>query len=328
MNEMVKIAVDMMGGDDAPGIVLDAVKKAVEDFKDLEIILFGDESQYNLSHERIEFRHCTEKIEMEDEPVRAIKRKKDSSMVKMAEAVKSGEADGCVSAGNTGALMSAGLFIVGRIKGVARPALVVTLPTTDGKGFVFLDVGANADAKAEHLLQYAQLGNIYAQKIRGIQNPSVSLLNIGTEAAKGNSLTKKAYDLFEKNQSFNFTGNIEAKTLMDGNVDVVVTDGYTGNMVLKNLEGTAKSIGKMLKETIMSSFKNKLAGAVLKKDLETFAKKMDYSEYGGSVLLGLDGTVVKAHGSSNAKAFYSAIKQAKIAGEENIVQIMKDTVGE
>ena len=280
---MVKIAVDMMGGDDAPGIVLDAVKKAVEDFKDLEIILFGDESQYNLSHERIEFRHCTEKIEMEDEPVRAIKRKKDSSMVKMAEAVKSGEADGCVSAGNTGALMSAGLFIVGRIKGVARPALVVTLPTTDGKGFVFLDVGANADAKAEHLLQYAQLGNIYAQKIRGIQNPSVSLLNIGTEAAKGNSLTKKAYDLFEKNQSFNFTGNIEAKTLMDGNVDVVVTDGYTGNMVLKNLEGTAKSIGKMLKETIMSSFKNKLAGAVLKKDLETFAKKMDYSEYGGSV---------------------------------------------
>ncbi|MCD9074015.1 phosphate acyltransferase PlsX [Staphylococcus epidermidis] len=325
---MVKIAVDMMGGDDAPGIVLDAVKKAVEDFKDLEIILFGDESQYNLSHERIEFRHCTEKIEMEDEPVRAIKRKKDSSMVKMAEAVKSGEADGCVSAGNTGALMSAGLFIVGRIKGVARPALVVTLPTTDGKGFVFLDVGANADAKAEHLIQYAQLGNIYAQKIRGIQNPSVSLLNIGTEAAKGNSLTKKAYDLFEKNQSFNFTGNIEAKTLMDGNVDVVVTDGYTGNMVLKNLEGTAKSIGKMLKETIMSSFKNKLAGAVLKKDLDTFAKKMDYSEYGGSVLLGLDGTVVKAHGSSNAKAFYSAIRQAKIAGEENIVQIMKDTVGE
>ena len=325
---MVKIAVDMMGGDDAPGIVLDAVKKAVEDFKDLEIILFGDESQYNLSHERIEFRHCTEKIEMEDEPVRAIKRKKDSSMVKMAEAVKSGEADGCVSAGNTGALMSAGLFIVGRIKGVARPALVVTLPTTDGKGFVFLDVGANADAKAEHLIQYAQLGNIYAQKIRGIQNPSVSLLNIGTESAKGNSLTKKAYDLFEKNQSFNFTGNIEAKTLMDGNVDVVVTDGYTGNMVLKNLEGTAKSIGKMLKETIMSSFKNKLAGAVLKKDLDTFAKKMDYSEYGGSVLLGLDGTVVKAHGSSNAKAFYSAIRQAKIAGEENIVQIMKDTVGE
>ena len=171
---MVKLAIDMMGGDNAPDIVLEAVQKAVEDFKDLEIILFGDEKKYNLNHERIEFRHCSEKIEMEDEPVRAIKRKKDSSMVKMAEAVKSGEADGCVSAGNTGALMSAGLFIVGRIKGVARPALVVTLPTIDGKGFVFLDVGANADAKPEHLLQYAQLGDIYAQKIRGIDNPKIS----------------------------------------------------------------------------------------------------------------------------------------------------------
>ncbi|MEO4497566.1 phosphate acyltransferase PlsX [Staphylococcus aureus] len=325
---MVKLAIDMMGGDNAPDIVLEAVQKAVEDFKDLEIILFGDEKKYNLNLERIEFRHCSEKIEMEDEPVRAIKRKKDSSMVKMAEAVKSGEADGCVSAGNTGALMSAGLFIVGRIKGVARPALVVTLPTIDGKGFVFLDVGANADAKPEHLLQYAQLGDIYAQKIRGIDNPKISLLNIGTEPAKGNSLTKKSFELLNQDHSLNFVGNIEAKTLMDGDTDVVVTDGYTGNMVLKNLEGTAKSIGKMLKDTIMSSTKNKLAGAILKKDLAEFAKKMDYSEYGGSVLLGLEGTVVKAHGSSNAKAFYSAIRQAKIAGEQNIVQTMKETVGE
>lgn len=325
---MVKIAIDMMGGDNAPDIVLEAVKQAVDDFKDLHIILFGDQTQYNLNHGRVEFRHCSEKIEMDDEPVRAIKRKKDSSMVKMAEAVKSGEADGCVSAGNTGALMSAGLFIVGRIKGVSRPALVVTLPTVDGKGFVFLDVGANADAKAEHLQQYAQLGNIYAQKIRGIQQPKVSLLNIGTEAAKGNSLTKKTYELLSEDQHLNFIGNIEAKTLMDGETDVVVTDGYTGNMVLKSLEGTAKSIGKMLKETIMGSTKNKIAGAILKKDLDAFSKKMDYSEYGGSVLLGLNGTVVKAHGSSNAKAFYSAIRQAKIAGEQRIVETMKETVGE
>ncbi|MFY0484573.1 phosphate acyltransferase PlsX [Staphylococcus haemolyticus] len=324
---MVKIAIDMMGGDDAPGIVLEAVEKAVNDFKDLEIILFGDQNQYTLNHERIEFRHCSEKIEMEDEPVRAIKRKKDSSMVRMAEAVKNGEADGCVSAGNTGALMSAGLFIVGRIKGVARPALVVTLPTIDGKGFVFLDVGANADAKPEHLLQYAQLGNIYAKKIRGIQNPKVSLLNIGTEPAKGNTLTKKSYQLLKDDQSFNFDGNIEAKTLMEGNTDVVITDGYTGNMVLKNIEGTAKSIGKMLKETFLGSLKNKLAALVLKKDLDTFTKKMDYAEYGGSVLLGLDGTVVKAHGGSNARAFYSAIRQAKIAGDEKIVDIMRETVG-
>ncbi|MGW9815291.1 phosphate acyltransferase PlsX [Staphylococcus cohnii] len=324
---MVKIAIDMMGGDDAPGIVLEAVEKAVNDFKDLEIILFGDQNKCNINHGRVEVRHCTEAITMEDEPVRAIKRKKNSSMVRMAEAVKSGEADGCVSAGNTGALMSAGLFIVGRIKGVERPALVLTLPTVSGKGFVFMDVGANADAKAEHLLQYAQLGNIYAQKIRNIEQPSVALLNIGTEAAKGNTLTKKAFNLMEEQQEFHFAGNVEAKVLMDDAADVVVTDGYTGNMILKNLEGVAKSIGKMLKTTLLSNFKNKLAALVLRKNLNELTTKMDYAEYGGSVLLGLNGIVVKAHGSSNAKAFYSAIRQAKVAGELNIVDTMRETVG-
>lgn len=325
---MVKIAIDMMGGDDAPQIVLEAVEQAVNDFKDLEIILFGDKDQCNLNHGRVEVRHCTEEITMEDEPVRAIKRKKDSSMVRMAEVVKSGEADGCVSAGNTGALMSAGLFIVGRISGVSRPALVVTLPTTSGKGFVFMDVGANADAKAEHLLQYAQLGSIYAQKIRGIEQPSVGLLNIGTEAAKGNALTKKAFNLMEEQNDFKFNGNVEAKGLMEDAADVIVTDGYTGNMILKNLEGVAKAFGKMFKETLLSSFKNKMAALVLRKDLQGLTRKMDYAEYGGSVLLGLDGIVVKAHGSSSAKAFYSAIRQAKIAGEQEIVKTMRETVGE
>ncbi|MBF7017307.1 phosphate acyltransferase PlsX [Staphylococcus durrellii] len=325
---MVKIAIDMMGGDDAPQIVLEAVERAVNDFKDLEIILFGDKDQCNLNHGRVEVRHCSERITMEDEPVRAIKRKKDSSMVRMAEAVKAGEADGCVSAGNTGALMSAGLFIVGRIKGVARPALVVTLPTTSGKGFVFMDVGANADAKAEHLVQYAQLGNIYAQKIRGIEQPSVGLLNIGTEAAKGNALTKKAFNLMEEQNDFKFNGNVEAKGLMEDAADVIVTDGYTGNMILKNLEGVAKAFGKMFKDTLLSSFKNKMAALILRKDLQGLTRKMDYAEYGGSVLLGLDGIVVKAHGSSSAKAFYSAIRQAKIAGEQEIVKTMRETVGE
>lgn len=325
---MVKIAIDMMGGDDAPQIVLEAVERAVNDFKDLEIILFGDKDQCNLNHGRVEVRHCSEEITMEDEPVRAIKRKKDSSMVRMAEAVKSGEADGCVSAGNTGALMSAGLFIVGRIQGVSRPALVVTLPTTSGRGFVFMDVGANADAKAEHLVQYAQLGNIYAQKIRGIEQPSVGLLNIGTEAAKGNALTKKAFNLMEEQNDFKFNGNVEAKGLMEDAADVIVTDGYTGNMILKNLEGVAKAFGKMFKETLLSSFKNKMAALVLRKDLQDLTRKMDYAEYGGSVLLGLDGIVVKAHGSSSAKAFYSAIRQAKIAGEQEIVKTMRETVGD
>ncbi|MBI5974576.1 phosphate acyltransferase PlsX [Staphylococcus canis] len=324
---MVKIAVDMMGGDDAPEIVLEAVEKAVQDFEDLEIMLFGDESQCHIKHPRVSIHHTTEKITMEDEPVRAIKRKKDSSMVRMAEAVKNGEAGGCVSAGNTGALMSAGLFIVGRLKGVSRPALVVTLPTVSGKGVVFLDVGANADAKAEHLYQNALLGHIYAVNLRGIQNPKVALLNIGTEDQKGNSLTKKAFELMNQSQTFNFVGNIEAKSIMEDEADVIVTDGFTGNMILKNLEGIAKSVGKIVKKDLLSSFKNKLAALILKKDLQSIAKQLDYSEYGGSVLLGLDGIVVKAHGSSNAKAFYSAIKQAKIAVETQIVENMREKVG-
>ncbi|ARJ51670.1 phosphate acyltransferase PlsX [Staphylococcus lutrae] len=324
---MAKIAVDMMGGDDAPHIVLEAVEKAVHDFDDLEIILFGDEKQYHLNHPRIEMRHTSEAISMEDEPVRAIKRKKDSSMVRMAEAVKNGEAEACVSAGNTGALMSAGLFIVGRLPGVARPALVVTLPTVNGKGVVFLDVGANADAKAEHLYQNAVLGHIYAQKVRDIAKPRVALLNIGTEAQKGNSLTKEAFRLMSESELFHFVGNIEAKMLMEDEADVIVTDGFTGNMVLKNLEGIAKSFGKILKNDLLRKVKNKLATLVMKRDIKRIAKQLDYSEYGGSVLLGLDGIVVKAHGSSNAKAFYSAIRQAKIASETRIVESMREKVG-
>ncbi|REH74941.1 phosphate acyltransferase PlsX [Staphylococcus felis] len=325
---MVKIAVDMMGGDDAPQIVLEAVEKAVHDFEDLEIILFGDENQCQINHPRVTIRHTSEKITMEDEPVRAIKRKKESSMVQMAEAVKSGEAGGCVSAGNTGALMSAGLFIVGRLPGVSRPALVVTLPTVSGKGVVFLDVGANADAKAEHLYQNALLGHIYAVNLRNIKNPRVALLNIGTEAQKGNSLTKKTYELMSQTEQFNFIGNVEAKSIMEDDADVIVTDGYTGNMILKNLEGIAKSVGKIVKNDLLSSFKNKIAAFIMKKDIKALAKQLDYSEYGGSVLLGLDGIVVKAHGSSNAKAFYSAIKQAKIAVETQIVENMREKVGE
>lgn len=327
MSKMVKIAVDMMGGDNAPHIVLEAVERAVKDFEDLEILLYGDASQCHIDHPRVTVHNTTEKITMEDEPVRAIKRKKDSSMVRMAEAVKNGEAGGCVSAGNTGALMSAGLFIVGRLPGVSRPALVVTLPTVSGKGVVFLDVGANADAKAEHLYQNAVLGHIYAANLRGIEQPKVALLNIGTEAQKGNSLTKKAYDLMSQTEVFDFVGNIEAKSIMEDTADVIVTDGYTGNMILKNLEGIAKSVGKIAKHSLLASFKNKIAALIMKKDIKALAKQLDYSEYGGSVLLGLSGIVVKAHGSSNAKAYYSAIRQAKIAVETSIVENMREKVG-
>ena len=198
---MVKIAIDMMGGDEAPGIVIEAIKKAINDFPDLEILLYGDEKQYNYQHERVIFHHTDEVITMDDEPVRSIKKKKNASMVLMANAVKEGTAEACVSAGNTGALMSSGLFIVGRMKGIERPALVATFPTVTGKGFVFLDIGANSDAKPEHLVQYAKMGEIYAKQIRSIEKPSLALLNIGTEESKGNALTKKTYELLKEEKN-------------------------------------------------------------------------------------------------------------------------------
>lgn len=325
---MVKIAIDMMGGDEAPGIVIEAIKKAINDFPDLEILLYGDEKQYNYQHERVIFHHTDEVITMDDEPVRSIKKKKNASMVLMANAVKEGTAEACVSAGNTGALMSSGLFIVGRMKGIERPALVATFPTVTGKGFVFLDIGANSDAKPEHLVQYAKMGEIYAKQIRSIEKPSLALLNIGTEESKGNALTKKTYELLKEEKFDNFIGNIEAKSLLLDTCDVVVSDGYNGNMVLKTIEGTATGIFKMLKEAMTASPKNKLAALTLKKDLKQINNKMDSAEYGGSVLLGLNGVVVKAHGSSNERAFYNAIKQAKLAADTELVDKMKKAVGE
>ncbi|MFK4998027.1 phosphate acyltransferase PlsX [Bacillus sp. N9] len=309
----MKIAIDAMGGDHAPKEIVDGVVKAAQDFTDVEFVLYGNETEINkyiTKSDRIQIIHTDEMIEAEDEPVRAVRRKKTASMVMMAQAVKDREADACISAGNTGALMAAGLFVVGRIKGIDRPALAPTLPTIDGKGFVMLDLGANADAKAEHLLQNAIMGNIYAEKVRKIDRPRVALLNIGTEDNKGNELTKKAFELISQ-ADLNFIGNIEARDLLEGYADVVVTDGFTGNIVLKAIEGTASSLFSMLKDTFMGSFKNKLAAGLVKSDLVQLKNKMDYTEYGGACLFGLDAPVIKAHGSSNANAIYHAVRQAR-----------------
>ncbi|ULG72856.1 phosphate acyltransferase PlsX [Macrococcus brunensis] len=322
---MIKIAVDLMGGDNAPDIVVEGIKQLLDKDPEVEILLFGDE-KHAFQHDRVTFQHCTEVITMEDEPVRSIRRKKDASMVRMAEAVKYGEADACVSAGNTGALMSAGLFIVGRLPGVERPALALTLPTVDDKGFILLDMGANADAKPEHLAQYAQMGSIYAKSIRKISNPTVGLLNIGTEDKKGNALTRETFKLLSDQDNINFKGNVESKALLMSAADVVVTDGFTGNMVLKTLEGTATSIFKMLKQELTKNMKNKLAAGVLNKDLQGIKGKMDYAEYGGAVLFGLNGIVIKAHGSSDARAFYNALRQAKESVKEGVVEAMRKEV--
>jgi phosphate acyltransferase len=322
----MKIAIDAMGGDHAPKeIVLGAVK-AIQSFPDLKIVLVGDETkikEYLQDTDRIEIIHTEEVILGTDEPVRAVRRKKNASMVLTAKEVSEGRADACISAGNTGALMAAGLFIIGRIKGIERPALTPTLPTINGEGFVLLDVGANADAKPEHLVQYALMGSIYSEKVRGIQKPRVGLLNIGTEEKKGNELTKHSYDLL-KAEDIHFIGNVEARDLLNGVADVVITDGFTGNMVLKTIEGTAISIMKMLKTSLMSSVKSKLAAAVLKPNLYELKSKMDYSEYGGAGLFGLKAPVIKAHGSSDANAIFNAIRQAKDMVEHGVTEKIQE----
>ncbi|OEH91227.1 phosphate acyltransferase PlsX [Bacillus solimangrovi] len=324
----MKIAIDAMGGDHAPKEIVLGVLKAVNAFSDIEVVLIGDENkiqQYSQSHERITIIHTEEKIEATDEPVRAARRKKQASMVLATQEVKEGRADACISAGNTGALMTSGLFVVGRIPGVERPALAPTLPTIDGKGFVLLDVGANADAKPEHLYQYAIMASIYSEKVRGIHQPRVGLLNIGTEEKKGNELTKQTYTLLQ-NAPINFVGNVEARDLLDGVADVVVSDGFTGNVTLKTIEGTALTMFSMLKEQLTSSLSAKLAASVLKPKLLDLKKKLDYSEYGGAALFGLKAPVVKAHGSSNANAIYNAIRQTRDMVNSQMATVIQSAI--
>lgn len=324
----MKLAVDGMGGDNAPQAIVEGILLALEDFSDIEILLYGKKevmAPYLKEHPRIKVIHCEEVIEGEDDPARAVRRKKDASMTRMLEAVADGTADACLSAGNTGALMAGGLFKVGRIDGVARPALATTLPTIDGNGFLMLDLGANADAKPEHLLQYAIMGDIYAKKVRGYSKPRVGLLNIGTEEKKGNELTKGTFELLHQS-NISFEGNVEARELLNGVADVVVTDGFTGNMVLKSIEGTAGAIFSMLKGAFMASTKSKIAAVLVKSDLKGLKNKMDYTEYGGAALFGLKAPVIKAHGSSNARAIYSAIKQARTMVEHDVCATIQETI--
>ena len=317
----MKIVIDAMGGDHAPKAVVEGAVKAINTYPDLQITLVGNETEirkYLTSEERVTIIHTEEVIEGTDEPVRAVRRKKNASLVLMANEVKEGRADACLSAGNTGALMAAGLFIIGRIEGIDRPALSPTIPTIDGKGFLFLDVGANVDAKPEHLLQYAIMGSIYVDKVRGIQNPRIGLLNVGTEDKKGNELTKQAFQLLS-GAELNFVGNVEARDLLNGVADVVVTDGFTGNVALKTIEGTALSVFSMLKSALTSNLPSKIAASILKPKLTGLKKSMDYSEYGGAGLFGLNAPVIKAHGSSDETAIFNSIRQTRDMVEKNVV---------
>ncbi|EMW9227182.1 phosphate acyltransferase PlsX [Enterococcus faecalis] len=321
----MKIAVDSMGGDNAPQAIVEGVMLAKQDFPDIEFQLYGKEAEikkYITDEKNITIIHTDEKIASDDEPVKAIRRKKTASMVLAAQAVKNGEADAIFSAGNTGALLAAGLFIVGRIKNVERPGLMSTLPVMGepDKGFDMLDLGANADNKPEHLVQYAVLGSFYAEKVRNVQNPRVGLLNNGTEETKGSELTKKAFELLAADETINFVGNVEARELLNGVADVVVTDGFTGNAVLKSIEGTAMNMMSLLKTAILSEgVKGKMGALLLKNALRGMKDEMDYSKHGGAVLFGLKAPVIKTHGATGPDAVRYTIRQIHTMLETQVV---------
>lgn len=320
---MKRIAVDAMGGDHAPKEIVEGVNRAIATFPDIEVVLYGDEAKirsYLTATERVSIVHTDEKINSDDEPAKAIRQKKQSSMVLAAKSVKDGETDAVLSAGNTGALLAAGLFVVGRIKGIERPGLLSTLPTVDGKGFDMLDLGANAENTAKHLHQYAVLGTFYAKHVRGISKPRVALLNNGTEDSKGDPLRKETYALLATDSSIHFIGNVEARELLNGAADVVVADGFTGNAVLKTIEGTAKSIMGQLKHSIENGgWKAKIGYLFLKDSLRSMKQTLDYSDAGGAVLFGLKAPVVKAHGSSDAKSIFATIRQIRTMLESDVV---------
>ncbi|MFF2155651.1 phosphate acyltransferase PlsX [Paenibacillus chitinolyticus] len=318
----MRIAIDAMGGDHAPAVVVEGALAAAKEWADVELLLVGDSAKIEaLLTERpsnLRVIHASEIIEAEDEPVRAVRRKKDASMVVAGRLVKEGEADAMISAGNTGALMTTGLLVVGRVPGIERPALAPMIPTLDGRGVLALDLGANMDSSPENLLQYAIMGSIYRSKVHGMDRPRVGLLNIGTEAKKGNELTKAAYPLLEQ-APVHFVGNVESRDILHAECDVIVCDGFAGNIMLKTLEGAALAIFSALKTELTRTTLTKLAAAVLKPGLSAFKGMFDYTEHGAAPLLGLTGLVLKSHGSSDAKAIKNAVRQARTALQNDLV---------
>ncbi len=322
---MIKIiiVVDGMGGDHAPKAVVEGCVKALQD-ADIKILITGREdeikaelSKYKYDEDRISVIHTQEVISPNEAPVMALRKKKDSSLVRGLNLVKNGEADAFLSAGSTGALMAGATLILGRIKGVDRVALAPVMPGKNAP-FMVIDAGANVDCKPEYLLQFARMGKVYFENVLGTSNPTVGLVNIGAEEGKGNELTKAAYPLL-KGSGFNFVGNVEPREVSNGDVSILVCDGFVGNTLLKMYEGVAGNIFSMLKSEIMGSFRSKIGGLLLKPVFDRFKKKFDYAEYGGTAFLGAKGICIKAHGSSDAKAFKNAILQAKNCFDNDIV---------
>ena len=304
----VKVVVDAMGGDDAPGVVLEGVDQAVAQDPSLTVILTGPEDvivPFATQHGNVIAHPTTEVIGMGEHPAEAVRRKKDSSIVVGCRLVKDGEAGGFFSAGSTGACMSAATLVIGRIKGVKRPAIATVLPSPVAK-VVFADMGANADCKPDYLVQFARMARVYAQVTLGIDNPSVGLLNIGEEETKGSEFAQECHRLMKEHVP-NFRGNAEGRALALGGFDVIVTDGFTGNVALKVYEGVGMALLAGLKETIYSTTKSKIGGLLIKDALSKFKDELSADKYGGAQLLGCKGVCLIGHGSSNAQAICSGV---------------------
>lgn len=326
------------GGDNAPDANIKGAVRAIKEINS-EIILIGNEEIINKKvkeiynkesiseiSDRLKIRNSTETIEMEDIPTQAIKHKKDSSMVVGFNLLKQGEGDVFVSAGNSGALLTGATLLVGRIKGVDRPAIAPMLPSYK-KGLMLVDAGANTNCKPINLLQFAEFANIYLKKIYNIEKPAIGLLNIGTEETKGNDLMKESYKLLKEkanDYNINFVGNVEGREAFSGDVDAIVTDGFTGNIFLKTVEGFGKFVKRSLTESLKKNMLSTIACIPALPGIKRFSKKMDYKEYGGALFLGVKKPVVKAHGSSDEYLFYFTIKQAEKFAESKAVDILKE----
>ncbi|MBI4654108.1 MAG: phosphate acyltransferase PlsX [Nitrospirae bacterium] len=321
----MRIALDAMGGDYAPAITVEGAIEAINEWDELSIILVGNKEEIkaelngrNYPPSLISVRHASEVVQMNEPPTVALRQKKDSSIRVALDLVKSGGADAMVSAGNSGAVMATALLVLGKIRGVDRPAIAAVMPTLKGL-FVLIDAGANVDCKPLHLLQFAIMGEIYAKNIFNIDVPKIALLGIGKEDVKGNELTKEAFKLL-KNSDINFIGNIEGKDIFTGNADVVVCDGFVGNITLKVSEGLAEAITKMLKREISNRTTGRFGYLLLKDAIKSFKKKTDYTEYGGAPLLGISKPCIISHGRSTTKAIKNAIK---FAGEFHIKGVIE-----
>ena len=327
----MRIILDGMGGDNAPAAVVEGAVIASKDIEH-EIVIIGQEeliqnelNKYRYNPKKISVVNAREVITNEEAPVRAVRSKKDSSIVRGINMVKNGEGDIFISAGSTGALLSGGLFFLGRIQGIDRPALASVYPIVGGTPSLLVDAGANAECKPNNLLEFGIMGNIYMEKVIGRENPKVGLVNIGTEAAKGNTLTKAAYELLEQSD-MNFIGNVEAREVPKGVCDVIVCDGFTGNVVLKLTEGLAWNILQVIKKKFTDGVKAKLGAALLIDKLSELKTEFDYSEYGGAPILGVKGPIVKMHGSSSANAVKNTILKGIPYVEEKVVETIQNSV--